>query len=628
MNALKRKYNHMPSKHRNLITAVLVVVVAISLGLLFYVVQTNMEARNELRRYLVTTVAAPTLNINGVLATSTSPTSEKITWHTNQNSDSLVNYGLTSSYGSSVYDPALTKNHLLALTGLTSATVYHYKVTSKTAGGASVSSQDYTFTTQVAVASSGVSTPDTTPPTVSISSPTSGATVSGTITVSASASDNVGVAKVEFYLDGVLKQTDTSSPYTFSWDTTTATNASHTLTAKAYDAAGNTASASVTVAVNNATQTSTSTILFQSDFESGCTASSCTGASAFPGWDGGYSYWSTYLPTNQNAVAHSGSYAYGQHYVTRGNDVILSPGEWMSYIDSVVGDTTTSTTTYWTALTFVSSSGVESWPNWGAYNKHDVQAGNLLAFYGPTQLPGMVGWNVYVGFSSSTMTRQNAEPITTFGQSYIWKAKKSDITSSGPPMFIPDTATYGYAHQDCNRYLVKNFNSTNGYPSGLSHVFVRGYVYITRPSPNLVSIQRKLIRFWYPGGSGTENDFLLGGFASADGKFDPDHDWLTFGYHGKVIWNIAGLTYDTWHLVEVEAQLNTPGQADGVLRVWVDPTSTIPTYASSSIDLVNSGATGGVNSIWFGAQIDRNNYSPDDEYRYWDDIVIGTSFIP
>ncbi|PYV42491.1 MAG: hypothetical protein DMG09_02430, partial [Acidobacteria bacterium] len=61
--------------------------------------------------------------------------------------------------------------------------------------------------------------PDTTPPTVSITSPSSGSTVSGTITVTASASDNVGVAGVQFKLDGAnLGGEDTSSPYSVSWN--------------------------------------------------------------------------------------------------------------------------------------------------------------------------------------------------------------------------------------------------------------------------------------------------------------------------------------------------------------------------------------------------------------------------
>jgi len=81
---------------------------------------------------------------------------------------------------------------------------------------------------------------DSTPPTASASE--SG--TSGTITLSATASDNVGVTKVEFYVDSVLKGTDTTSPYSMTLDSTTLSNASHSLVAKAYDAAGNVGSSS------------------------------------------------------------------------------------------------------------------------------------------------------------------------------------------------------------------------------------------------------------------------------------------------------------------------------------------------------------------------------------------------
>ncbi|HEX7830163.1 MAG TPA: Ig-like domain-containing protein, partial [Thermoanaerobaculia bacterium] len=93
---------------------------------------------------------------------------------------------------------------------------------------------------------------DTTAPTTSITAPANGATVSGTVNVTANASDNVGVSRVEFWLDGALANTDNASPYAWSWNTTSATNASHTLVSKAFDAANNTGtSTTVTVTVNN-----------------------------------------------------------------------------------------------------------------------------------------------------------------------------------------------------------------------------------------------------------------------------------------------------------------------------------------------------------------------------------------
>ena len=91
-------------------------------------------------------------------------------------------------------------------------------------------------------------TADTTAPTVAITSPTANATIGNSVTIAAGASDNVGVTKVEFYIDGALKGTDTSSPFSYSWSSRKATHGAHILQCKAYDAAGNMgASAGITV---------------------------------------------------------------------------------------------------------------------------------------------------------------------------------------------------------------------------------------------------------------------------------------------------------------------------------------------------------------------------------------------
>lgn len=88
----------------------------------------------------------------------------------------------------------------------------------------------------------GTATPDTTAPSVSLTAPANNATVApnANVTLTASASDNIGVAKVEFYANGTLVGTDTTAPYSITWSTSgIATGSSRTLTAKAYDAAGN-----------------------------------------------------------------------------------------------------------------------------------------------------------------------------------------------------------------------------------------------------------------------------------------------------------------------------------------------------------------------------------------------------
>ncbi len=93
---------------------------------------------------------------------------------------------------------------------------------------------------------------DNTVPTVTITSPAAG-NVTGTINITANASDNTGVAGVQFLLDGInLGAEDIVAPYSISWNTTTATGGTHILTAIAGDAAGNTAtSAAVNVTVSS-----------------------------------------------------------------------------------------------------------------------------------------------------------------------------------------------------------------------------------------------------------------------------------------------------------------------------------------------------------------------------------------
>jgi hypothetical protein len=98
-------------------------------------------------------------------------------------------------------------------------------------------------TTAVTVSNVTPTPADTTPPTVAIVSPSNGGTVSGTVTISASATDNIGVARVEFWVNNVLTATDTSAPYSFGWNTRKLSG-SQTIVAKAFDAAGNSATSS------------------------------------------------------------------------------------------------------------------------------------------------------------------------------------------------------------------------------------------------------------------------------------------------------------------------------------------------------------------------------------------------
>jgi hypothetical protein len=93
---------------------------------------------------------------------------------------------------------------------------------------------------------------DLTAPTVSITSPANGASVRGSITLSASASDNVAVGYVDFLVNGALVGTDAASPYSLSWNTAALADGPAVITARAYDTSNNsTTSAGVTVTVDN-----------------------------------------------------------------------------------------------------------------------------------------------------------------------------------------------------------------------------------------------------------------------------------------------------------------------------------------------------------------------------------------
>lgn len=91
-------------------------------------------------------------------------------------------------------------------------------------------------------------------PTATITAPVNGTTVSGTVAIAANASDDIGLDHVEFLLDGALLGSDATAPYTYSWNSTTASNGAHTLQARAIDLAGNSgSSAAVNVTVTGGT---------------------------------------------------------------------------------------------------------------------------------------------------------------------------------------------------------------------------------------------------------------------------------------------------------------------------------------------------------------------------------------
>lgn len=127
------------------------------------------------------------------------------------------------------------------------AGTYRYRVVARDAAGrSSEPSSDVP----------GISSADG-PPTVAVTAPTADATVAGTVQLTAAAGDDVGIAGVQFRVDGAsVGAEDTTSPYAATWNSTVVPNGSHTITALARDSAGNvTTSATVAVTVANAAPT-------------------------------------------------------------------------------------------------------------------------------------------------------------------------------------------------------------------------------------------------------------------------------------------------------------------------------------------------------------------------------------
>ena len=104
-----------------------------------------------------------------------------------------------------------------------------------------------TYTTSASVMIAIQTTPDTIAPAVSVTSPANESTVGRKVSIRANASDNVGISKMELYIDGVLTLVKNSSNITWSWNTARISKGQHGISVKAYDGAGNVGVSSITV---------------------------------------------------------------------------------------------------------------------------------------------------------------------------------------------------------------------------------------------------------------------------------------------------------------------------------------------------------------------------------------------
>lgn len=186
---------------------------------------------------LDTTAPSTPTNLTGSAA---SASQINLTWSAATDNVGVVAYKVFRN-GTQV---ATTTSTAYTNTGLVASSTYTYAVAAVDAAG---NSSDLSGGVNVTTLGG-----DTIPPTVAITSPTAGAIISGITTVTISASDNVGVTKVEYFINNALAATITSAPYSVTGDSHGLANGNYNLSAKAYDAAGNvTTSPSVPITISN-----------------------------------------------------------------------------------------------------------------------------------------------------------------------------------------------------------------------------------------------------------------------------------------------------------------------------------------------------------------------------------------
>jgi hypothetical protein len=158
-----------------------------------------------------------------------------LAWNTPISAANLAGYMLYYGYASGTYGVSVDVGDVTtaALSGLDGGRTYYFAATAYDIYGIESSfSNEVSYTVPVG---------NTTPPNVTITSPADGASVrrKSSITTSATASDEGGVIRVEFYVNGSLVCTDTTSSYNCAWRVPAASGRTYQLQAKAYDASGN-----------------------------------------------------------------------------------------------------------------------------------------------------------------------------------------------------------------------------------------------------------------------------------------------------------------------------------------------------------------------------------------------------
>jgi hypothetical protein len=374
-------------------------------------------------------------------------------------------------------------------------------------------------------------------------------------------------------------------------------------------------------------------IFFQAGFETG----------DFSEWDAYYQH-NTVNPVNSvvtdtpGGSVWTGTKAYQVHYVICGVNVPSA-----TTLGQTAGGSNPETTYYvkYTYYTTDNNAGRgtagETKPS--AEQSLTVSANNYLTVTSPPAATGLTGWNVYISDSAGNEKKQNVTPIdigTNWTQSTVL------LTGTVAPPLTNTACGNGPGGIDNDQAVIWR-PRTHGWPDGLHHFFIRGWLkFHPNPAENPADyphIQRKMYYMfgaYHPATDTNGYSVVLTTDAS------PSYNLLTMRINKGISDGTCGSNYhpdsfgqvqylmDTWYGLEIEFIQNSGvDTADGEVRVWMTPEGGATTKVIEQTGINWSGnCSGGVGSILVGQQVNPSaNTQVVDEYRYWDDIVIGDAYI-
>jgi hypothetical protein len=290
---------------------------------------------------------------------------------------------------------------------------------------------------------------DITPPVTQITAPANGATLSSTVTVTATATDNIGVTSVQIYIDGSLAASGATSPLNFSWNTGNTTNGTHTIYSTASDAAGNQGtSTTITVTVNN----SVSQLLNNTGFETGTLA----------GWSAG----GALVPTTSTAKHNTGSYSAVLGAITSPEQ---NGDSWLYQTVTIPSSVTAASLTYyyWAAC---NDSLSNDWQEAQIQSSTGTMLAQVMKVCSNTQTWTKVYFNLlpYKGQTLRVYFNSHGN-----GDSLLTYMYLDDVTVSvkGAPMVTLSPTSVGYGNQNVGTTSSpQTFTLSNGQSTGLTGI--------------------------------------------------------------------------------------------------------------------------------------------------------------